>query len=220
MDHLKEENAQLKKRNRDLEEKNAKLDSHLNELEQYGRRQNLEIHSIPMLDNETNAEVEDKVLQVLKKFDTTITKDAIDVVHRLRGKPKTDQNKKCPSIIVRFIARKTRNNIYSSSKKLKSAEFDDPHIDRVFINENVTSRKKHLLAQANQKRNDLHWKYLWTNNGRIHLRKNENDAFITIQTEDDLHRIKWYVLWLRLHETILWWWVTMFALGIHTVYKC
>ena len=50
--------------------------------------------------------------------------------------------------------------------------------------------KKLLLAQANQKRKDLHWKYLWTNNGRIHLRKNENDAVITIQTEYDLHRIK------------------------------
>ena len=44
MHHLKEENAQFKKRNRDLEEKNAKLDSQLNEQEQYGRRQNLEIH--------------------------------------------------------------------------------------------------------------------------------------------------------------------------------
>ena len=123
-----------------------------------------------MPDNETNAEVEDKVLQVLKKIDTTITKDVIDVVHRLRGKSKTD-HKTCPSIIVRFVARKNRNNIYSSRKKLKSAEFDDPHIDRFFISENLTSRKKHLLAQANQKRKDLHWKYLWTNNGRIHLRK-------------------------------------------------
>jgi len=46
MNHLKEENAQLKKRNRDLEEKNAKLDSQLNEVEQYRRRQNLEIHGI------------------------------------------------------------------------------------------------------------------------------------------------------------------------------
>jgi len=72
---------------------------------------------IPVPDNETNAEVEDKVLQVLKKLDTTFTKDAIDVVKRLRGKPKTDQNKKYPCIIVRFIARKTRNNIYSSRKK-------------------------------------------------------------------------------------------------------
>jgi len=44
MEHLKEGNALLQKRNRDLEEKNAKLDSQLNELEQYGRRLNLEIH--------------------------------------------------------------------------------------------------------------------------------------------------------------------------------
>ena len=190
VDHLKEENAQLKKRNRDFEEKNAKLNSQLNELEQHGWRQYFEIHGIPMPDNEANAEVEDKVLPVRKKIDTTISKDAIDVVHRLRGKPKTDQNKKCPCIIVRFIGRKNRNNIYSTRKKLKSAEFDDPRIDRVFINENLTSRKKHLLAQANQKRKDLHWMYLWTNNGRMHLRKNENGAVITIQTEDDLHRIK------------------------------
>jgi len=128
------------------------MDSQLDELEQYGRRQNLEIQGRPMPDNETNAEVEDKVLQVLKKMDTTITKDALDVVHRLRGKPKTDQNKKCPCIIVRLIARKTRNNIYSSRKKLKSAEFNVPRIDRVFINKNLTSRKKTLTCSSQSKK--------------------------------------------------------------------
>ena len=71
---------------------------------------------MPMPYNETNAEVGDKVLQVLKKIDTTISRDGIDVLHRLRGKPKTDQNKKCPCIVVRFIVRKTRNNIYSARK--------------------------------------------------------------------------------------------------------
>ena len=116
-DQLKEENAPLKKRNRDLEEKNAKLDSQLNELEQYGRRQNLEIHGIPMPDNETNADVEEKVLQVFKEIDTTITKRAIDIAHRLRGKPKTDQNKKCPSIMVRFIARKKQEQHIQVKKK-------------------------------------------------------------------------------------------------------
>ena len=45
----------------------------------------------------------------------------ISVVYRLRGQPKTAQNKKCPSIIVRFIFRNTVNTIYSSGKKLKSA---------------------------------------------------------------------------------------------------
>jgi len=52
----------------------------------------LEIHGIPMPGKGTNAEVEEKVLQVLK-IDTNITKDATDVVHRLKGKPKTAQNK-------------------------------------------------------------------------------------------------------------------------------
>ena len=81
-----------------------------------------------------------------QKIDTIITtKDAIDVVHRLKGKPKTYQNKKFPSIIVRFIARKTRNLLLSSlqlMKKMKAAEFNDPHIDRVFINENLGPVKK------------------------------------------------------------------------------
>ena len=40
----------------------------------------MEIHGIPMPDNETNTDVEEKVLQVLKKIDTAFTKDAIDVV--------------------------------------------------------------------------------------------------------------------------------------------
>ena len=130
------------------------------------------------------------MLQVLKKIDITISKDAIDVIHRLRGKPKTDQNKKCHSIIVRFIARKTRNNIHSSRKKLKSTEFDDPPTDRVFSMKILPAVKNTYLLKPIKKRKDLHWKYLWINNGRIHLRKNENDAVITTQTEDDLHRIK------------------------------
>jgi len=37
----------------------------INDLEQYGRRQNLEIQGIPMSDNENNAETENKVLTVL-----------------------------------------------------------------------------------------------------------------------------------------------------------
>ena len=47
-----------------------------------------------MPDNETNTDVEEKVLQVLKKIDTTVTKDAIGVVHRLGGKPKLIKTKR------------------------------------------------------------------------------------------------------------------------------
>jgi len=46
----------------------SSLDSNFNDLEQYGRRQNLEIHGIHMNDYESIAEVERKVLAVLKKL--------------------------------------------------------------------------------------------------------------------------------------------------------
>jgi len=48
----------------------------------------------PMLKSKT------RCCKFSKRIGTTITKDAIDAAHRLKGKPKTDQNKKCPSIIV------------------------------------------------------------------------------------------------------------------------
>jgi len=65
---LREENCSLREKNRSLEEKISSLDSNFNDLEQYGRRQNLKIHGIHMSDDESIAEVESKVLTVLKKF--------------------------------------------------------------------------------------------------------------------------------------------------------
>jgi len=61
----------------------SSLEFDINDLEQYGRRQNLEIPGILMSDNENNAETENKVLTVLKKIDENISHDDIDIAHRL-----------------------------------------------------------------------------------------------------------------------------------------
>ena len=68
---LREENNTLREKNQLLENKIFEFD--INYLEQYGRRQNLEIQGIPMSDNENNAETESKVLTVLKKIDENIS---------------------------------------------------------------------------------------------------------------------------------------------------
>jgi len=65
---LRDENCSLREKNISLEEKISSRDSNFNVLEQYGRRQNLEIHGIHMNDDESIAEVESKVLTVLKKL--------------------------------------------------------------------------------------------------------------------------------------------------------
>jgi len=64
---LREENCSLREKNGSLEEQISSPDSNFNDLEQYGRRQNLEIRGIHMSDDESIAEVESKVLTLLIK---------------------------------------------------------------------------------------------------------------------------------------------------------
>ena len=104
-----------------------------------------------MSDNESNAQTESKVLTVLKNFYENISHDDIDIAHRL-GKLKTN---KIPNIIVRFVSRRTRNNIYTERRKLKSNAPGKPTSGRVFINENFTKRNKHLFSLANEERKKL-----------------------------------------------------------------
>ena len=126
--------------------------------------------------------VESKVLTALKKIDENISHQDIDVVHRL-GKSKKN---KTPNIIVRFISRKTRNNIYKERKKRKNPDGGKPITQRVFINENLTKKNKRLFYLANDKRKIFGWKYIRTNNGRIHLRQTNDSEVITIRHEKDL----------------------------------
>jgi len=135
-----------------------------------------------MSDDESIAEVESKVLTVLKKIDENISHQDIDVVHR-PGKLKKN---KTPNIIVRFISRKTRNNIYKERKKRKNPDGGKPITQRVFINENLTKKNKRLFYLANDKRKIFGWKYIRTNNGRIHLRQTNDSEVITIRHEKDL----------------------------------
>ena len=58
-----------------------------------------------------------------------------------------------------------------------------------FINENLTQRRKHLFWQAKQKVKKLNYEYIWTKNGQIFVRKNENEDKILVKTENDLNKL-------------------------------
>ena len=62
-------------------------------------------------------------------------------------------------------------------------------MNHLFINENLTQRRKHLFWQAKQKVKELNYEYIWTNNGQIFVRKNENEDKILAKTENDLNKL-------------------------------
>ena len=60
---------------------------------------------------------------------------------------------------------------------------------RIYLNENLPQNLKILLGKVNQIRKSKQYKFLWTRNGNIYVRKNENTNVISITRNSDLVKI-------------------------------
>ena len=203
-EELKAENAKLIKCNKNLEKDYQKLRDevemlhdvqtdqfeHLDNLEQYGRRENLEFEGVPQVQNEDTTEV---VIKIADKLNINLNENDISIAHRLPTKRpgksnNSSTNLPTPAIIARFANRRIRNLIYSkrsAARKIPTTEFPVPGITRLFINENLTSYRKKLPWQTKQKMKENNYKYIWTKNGRIFIRKDDESNPIEIRRERD-----------------------------------
>jgi len=133
-------------------------------LDLYGRRQNLELAVIPVKDSENT---NDLIIEVAKMVNVNLSSDQISTSHRLPAQPKrvdlksatplkntnTDESpaEPIPSIIVRFLSRDTRNQIYGNRKLLRQADlknFSVSDTSNIFIKENLTSGAETILGQG------------------------------------------------------------------------
>ena len=108
---LKAENLKLKSRIDSLKEKIIELDISRNKLDQYTRRNNIEIQGIPATVSDDHLEHE--VLDICKSMNLTVENNDIEGCHRIgKGNPKTT--------IVRFVNRKFCNLILDKKHELKN----------------------------------------------------------------------------------------------------
>ena len=106
---LKAENLKLKSRVDSLEEKIIELDISRNKLDQYTRRNNIEIQGIPTRVSDDHPE--HKALDISKSVNLTLANSDIEGCHRIgRSDPKTT--------IVRFVSRKFCNLILDKKHEL------------------------------------------------------------------------------------------------------
>ena len=150
---LEEEIRKLQFQSLDLENRSVKEEEKVDAIEQYGRRQNLEIAGIPIKPGENTNKI---VIEVAKLVNVEITPDQIFTLHRLSAKRthNTIGNKPAspPSIIVRFVNRDVRNKIYESRQLLRKADFTKFSIDgtkNIYLNENLTRFRKQLIVLEN-----------------------------------------------------------------------
>lgn len=157
------------------------------EMDRQARLDLLEFHGIPVSSTE---DTDSLVMDVIAKITSLDDSNCISFSHRKFKS--SDAKAKPPPIIVKFTSRKIRNNIYEARSKLRPAENSpQAHTDtpKVFIVENLTEKNRNLLFEARDLKKELGYAYLWTNNGKVLIRKNQNSAALQINSMEDLNKM-------------------------------
>ena len=62
-------------------------------------------------------------------------------------------------------------------------------MENLYINENLTQRRKRLFWLTKQKAKELGYSFIWTNNGQIYVRETEESEKMHIKFENDLDKL-------------------------------
>ena len=162
------------------------LRAELAQLQQYNRRNNIEIAGIP--NNIKDESLEKKVIELCKDLGVVVEDRDIEAVHRLPSNRDSNLPKRT---IVRFVNRKNCERLLRKRKSLKSHNFRKIglHQNRIYINENLCPyfyriwKKTRLLHKHNMIMR------FWTFNGIPHIKMTADSDPIQIYNEYLLHEV-------------------------------
>ncbi|XP_028414768.1 uncharacterized protein LOC114537858 [Dendronephthya gigantea] len=186
MKDVQEENQCLRKQLHEAVNNIEMLKAEVNDLEQYSRRDCLEIRGIPMVMGENTNEI---VKRIGQEVGVHVSDQDISISHRLRASDGRD-----PAIIVKFNRRDVRDKLYRERKVLRDKSIKDIGITRftdrkIYIVESLTNQNRKLFNKCLEVRREKNFKYIWTSSGKILLRKNESSPTIPVVNWRDLTKI-------------------------------
>ena len=162
------------------------LENSQDELEQYTRKNSLEIVGVP---ETAYPSTEELVIRVGEILNVEIKPEDIEISHKLKRKYTN-------AVIVKFLSHKVKTKLYKQRTKLKNVKVSDlfPSFanatrdtgQRIFINENLTSYRRELFGKVNKKRKDNLIVSAWTMDGKIYVKTSPDGTPVRIYSEGDL----------------------------------
>ena len=171
---MKDQLAAEVKERKELEDKVFSL---VNPIEIEMRKTNIEING---LKEEEGEKILDKVKDIVGK----VVPGKTGVLRAYRVGKKEITRKR--TVVVQFENRGCRNAALQSRSNLKKIE--ESH-GRLFFNENLPWNLKVVLGKANEIRKKKEYKYLWTRDGVIYVRKSEGSNAVVIRKMADVEKI-------------------------------
>lgn len=198
MELIKEQNKTINKENEILKRSNAELvknmsvlEAKVRDLEQYSRRDNIEVNGIP----KTNGEDVKEILKVLgRAIGMEVDSSAVVAAHRVPSYNKT----RTPALIARFNTRELRDTWllkFRAKKTLLASEINANFPQtKVYIGEHLTPDNKLLFRNLKDESHHLRIKYVWCREGRFYARKSDEHNSVRVYTVDDLRTTDWGAL--------------------------
>ena len=119
------ENKILKSTLHSMEKKMSQIHDKYNDMEQYSRRECLEIHGVPQPQDPKSENTNDVVLRVGKLMGINLSQEDISVSYRLLTSTKYKGKRSEPLIIVKFVRRDMKEKFYRARKQLKGLTTHD-----------------------------------------------------------------------------------------------
>lgn len=170
---LRAENDSIKRRVKELESK-------LNEAEQREREKNFIISGIPK--QETN-DMPKLVHQIARSIKVKLEEDSIQGVYRL-GK------RNDAPLLVKLKAKAEKSQFFQKIKELKGLKTDMCGIQgnnsKIYFNDDLTPQNQKLFKKAMESKHVNKYHSVYTRNGRVFLRKSQNEEPVRIFSEEDL----------------------------------
>lgn len=187
MSTLRKENEELKLKNLNLTSDVRDLKERVRSLEQYTRKNNVEISGVPETPNEDT-------LSLLKDIGKTIGVE-VDVSHfNAAHRIPSFNRRRPPPIIVQFHQRIIKDiwiKKYKEKRNLSAKQVNPIYPDqRIYISDHLSPENKQFLAKLKAKCSEVGFKFAWTRDGKFFARKNEGDKCQKIDTVEDIERLK------------------------------
>ena len=154
----------------DLKSKVLELEHKLDDQEQYSRRTSVRISGVPELDNEDPLQLTQQI------FNDIGIKPTINRIHRV-GKPDSKRTSPRP-ILCQFTNYPDKKTVMTKKRDLQRKR------PNIFIGEDLTRTRNELFYLARQQMKTKLLKQVWTADGRIGIRKNDDSITYIIRKQE------------------------------------
>ena len=124
------------------------------------------------------------VIELADKIGVTIQESDISISHRVPANVSAnrtgDTTSFDPAIIVKFARREERESLYKARGKHKDLNTHDLGYTR------MKERNIYIFKSCLKVKRDLHFDYIWTRQGKIFMRFDNDSPAIQIKAEQDL----------------------------------